>query len=244
MKKNYIFPADYQKVVPKERYNFKESYEPYDLNDPFSYFTKNLISFPVSLKLIREFDLNLPTCIIFSLMRDMASRGMVERIWTDSSVPGVSWRLPDRWVSKMLNISLSTLYYAKNVLCQIESPLLDSKMRFTINSISSTEEFFKQEAIFIPYRAFCYKSLNLKEVFIYFYLYFVYQAPQNYGYDKIQKQNDYMGLDIKETAKILNIDHKALERYFLKLNEQELLELYRRSRGPWFYKPLVSLEEF
>lgn len=248
MENHFIFTYDYQLRKPKEPKDYKESFEPLsEQNDYPRIFNDRGLCFPVSLKIVTESRLSLTAILMASYMRDVVCRGLEYRASGKSMndyIRTEEWPFPNFDLCQALNLAPSTIYSIKHKLSQTSPPLLSPFLNISLPIIEQTRELYEGTVIQVPYRIFCYRALDKDVIFYYCLLYALYHEPEKFGMAQEDIQRGYMELSALKITKKLGKSYHSFLKRAEELNNFGLLEIYQRPQCPWFYKPLVSLEEF
>lgn len=237
---------NYKKLPQNKSNNFKGSYKPYT---PDGHFFRGLpndhVYFPVAVELTKWPGLSFTEILAYCFMRDNVIRNIEDNKDVDYySLPWAFWKIPNERMSKATGMCSNSIYKIGQNLSQTTPPLMYDKVFFTLDSLKLTQEMFEGETFQVPYRAFFYTALKPRTILFYFYLLALYDEPKKHGMEQVYKQDDLLILQSPEQAKKLNIDEKTFNNLIKKLNSLGLIEVYQTRNQPWFYKPLVLLEEF
>lgn len=248
MENHFIFTYDYQLRKPKEPKDYKESFEPLTKqNDYPRIFNDPELCFPVPLKLVMESKLSLAAILMASYMRDVVCRGLEYRASgkpMNDYIRTEEWPFPNLDLYQALNLAPSTIYVIKHKLSQTNPPLLSPFLNVSSSVIEQTKELYGGVTVQVPYRMFCYRALDKEVIFYYCLLYALYHEPEKFGMTQESIQRGYMELSAFKMTKKLGKSYQGFLKRAEALNNFSLLEIYQRPQCPWFYKPLVSLEDF
>ena len=248
MENHFIFTYDYRLKEIKEPKDYKASFEP--LSEQIDYpriFNDPGLCFPVSLKLVTEFRLSLAAILIFSYMRDVVCRGVEYRASgkpMNDYIRTEDWPFPNSDLCQALNFAPATIYSIKHKLSQNKPRLLSPFLNISPSIIEQTKKLYEGAVIQIPYRIFCYRTLDKEIIFYYCLLYALYHEPEKFELTQESKQRGYMELSALKLTKKLGKSYTNFLKRAEELNNFGLLEIYQRPQCPWFYKPLISLEDF